>query len=452
MLQIEHLLLIIVLSLALAKVLGELFRRMKQPSLVGELLAGVILGPSLFAILEPNDSMTILANVSVFFLIFMAGLELKLSEIRKSSKSALILAIFGFTIPFISGYYVCTLFGFGQIQSLFVGLLLSITAIPVSSMILMEFGILKSRIGTTVITAALINDIMAMIVFSLILIYPTDNQPFDYTEVGLMGAKIAIFFAVLATVIFVMNKTNLTSEKIEPLIQKLRTKEAGVGILISLGFLIALFAHYSNLHFIIGAFFAGLIFGSKFWGEKIHIHNSKLISGITFGFFAPIFFVFIGVEFNLNSITNSLPLLLTLLFVAVTSKIVGGFIAARITKFSNHESLAMGCLMNGRGMVEMAIASIGYSMGLIDESLFSIVIAIGFITTIITPVITKPLIFRTVSKHIPHQKIILEKNVKSEPPTDVSNMHSSLESEIILEHRLREIEQEKIILNYLRGS
>ena len=143
---------------------------------------------------------------------------------------------------------------------------------------------------------------------------------------------------------------------------------------------------------------------------------------------------------------------MTLLFVAVTSKIVGGFIAARITKFSNHESLAIGCLMNGRGMVEMAIASIGYSMGLIDESLFSIVIAIGFITTIITPVITKPLIFRTVSKHIPHQKIILEKNVKSKPPTDVSNMHSSLESEIILEHRLREIEQEKIILNYLRGS
>jgi len=452
LLQIEHLLLIIVLSLALAKVLGELFRRIKQPSLVGELLAGVILGPSLLAILEPNDSMTILANVAVFFLIFMAGLELNLSEIRKSSKSALILAIIGFTIPFVSGYYVCTLFGLGQIQSLFVGLLLSITAIPISSMILMEFGILKSRIGTTVITAALINDIMAMIVFSLILIYPGDNQAFDYAEVGLMGGKIAIFFAVLATVIFVMKKTNLTSEKVEPLIRKLRTKEAGVGILLSLGFSIALFAHYSNLHFIIGAFFAGLIFGSKFWGEKIHIHNSKLISGITFGFFAPIFFVFIGVEFDLKSIANSIPLLLTLLFVAVTSKIAGGFLAARITRFSNHESLAIGCLMNGRGMVEMAIASIGYSMGLIDESLFSIVIAIGFFTTIITPIITKPLIYRTTSKPAPYPKIGLKMDFKSKSYSDKSNMPSSLGTEITLEHRLREIEQEKIILNYLRGS
>ncbi|MBM2819008.1 MAG: napA [Nitrosarchaeum sp.] len=108
--------------------------------------------------------------------------------------------------------------------------------------------------------------------------------------------------------------------------------------------------------------------------------------------------------------------------------------------------------MNGRGMVEMAIASIGYSMGLIDESLFSIVIAIGFFTTIITPIITKPLIFRTVSKQIPHQKTSLEISVKSKPSNDTSNMPSSLGSEITLEHRLREIEQEKIILNYLRSS
>lgn len=418
--QIEHLLLTIVLSLALARILGELFRRMKQPALVGELLAGVILGPSLLAILDPGDSMTILANVAVFFLIFMAGLELNLSEIRKSSKSALVLAIVGFTIPFVSGYYTSVFFGLGQIQSLFVGLLLSITAIPVSSMILMEFGILKSKIGTTVITAALINDIMAMIVFSMILIYPTDSHTsFDYAEVGLMGAKIAIFFAVLAMVVFVMKKTNITSEKVEPIIQKLKTKEASVGILLSMGIAVGLFAHYSNLHFIIGAFFAGLIFGSKFWGEKTHNHNSKLISGITYGFFAPLFFVFIGLEFDLTSLTNSIPLLLALLAVAVASKIVGGFLAARITKFSNQESIAIGCLMNGRGMVEMAIASIGYSMGIIDATLFSVVIAIGFITTIITPVIAKPFIYRSTSQRSTNTEV--KQKVQSKQQTQISH-------------------------------
>ncbi len=195
-----------------------------------------------------------------------------------------------------------------------------------------------------------------------------------------------------------------------------------------------------------------MIFGSKFWGEKIHTHNSKLISGITFGFFAPIFFVFIGIEFDLKSLANSIPLLLTLLSAAVASKVAGGFLAARITKFSNHESLAIGCLMNGRGMVEMAIASIGYSMGLIDESLFSVVIAIGFITTIITPIITKPLIYRTASKNsiYPNQNLVKDSNPK--PSTEKLNKHFSLNSEITFEHRLREIEQEKIFLNYLRGS
>ena len=416
------------LSLALARILGELFRRIKQPALVGELLAGVILGPSLLAILEPGDSSTILANVAVFFLIFMAGLELNLGEIRKSSKSAFLLAVIGFTIPFVTGYYVSLLFGLGLIPSLFVGLLLSITAIPVSSMILMEFGILKSKIGTTVITAALINDIMAMVVFSLILIYPTNSQTsFDYSGVGLMAAKIIIFFAVLAMVVFVMKKLNVTSEKVEPLIQKLKTKEASVGILISLGIAVGLFAHYSNLHFIIGAFFAGLIFGSRFWGEKIHHHNSKLISGITFGFFAPLFFVFIGLEFDLKSLTNSIPLLLALLSVAVVSKIVGGFLAARITRFSNHESLAIGCLMNGRGMVEMAIASIGYSMGLIDSSLFSVVIAIGFITTIITPVIAKPFIYRAMSQRSLHTEI---KQKTSELNTQIKQKTSELNTQI----------------------
>ena len=143
---------------------------------------------------------------------------------------------------------------------------------------------------------------------------------------------------------------------------------------------------------------------------------------------------------------------MTLLSVAVTSKIVGGFLAARITRFSNYESLAIGCLMNGRGMVEMAIASIGYSMGLIDESLFSIVIAIGFLTTIITPIITKPLIHRSVSKHLPQHKLSLERDLKSKSYSDKSNIHSSTGTEITVEHRLREIEQEKIILNYLRGS
>jgi len=247
---------------------------------------------------------------------------------------------------------------------------------------------------------------MAMIVFSLILLMPSDNQgTFDYSEIILVGFKILVFFSVLALTVFVMKKAKINSDRIEPFVAHLKTKEASLVILLALGLSIALFAHYFNLHFIIGAFFAGLIFGSNFWGEKIHQHNSKLISGITFGFFAPLFFVFIGLEFNLTSLSNSFPLLIALLSVAISSKIAGGFVASKITKFSNKESILIGCLMNGRGMVEMAIATLGYTMGLIDTALFSVVIAIGFLTTIITPVIAKPFVYRSKSDNssVPHK-------------------------------------------------
>jgi Kef-type K+ transport system membrane component KefB len=116
------------------------------------------------------------------------------------------------------------------------------------------------------------------------------------------------------------------------------------------------------------------------------------VTGITFGFFAPLFFGFIGIEMNLRSMTDSIPLLAALLGVAIVTKIGGGYLGARIVRFSNNDSLAVGCLMNGRGMVELAIASIGYAAGILDATLFSIAVSIGFITTILAPVLSRPFI------------------------------------------------------------
>ena len=150
----------------------------------------------------------------------------------------------------------------------------------------------------------------------------------------------------------------------------------------------SLFAHYSDLHFIIGAFFAGLIFGKNF-SQKHGDRAYGLVSGFTFGLFAPIFFVLIGLEFNVYSLMDYLPLFISLLAVAIVAKVGAGYLGARITKFSHNDGLVIGCLMNGRGMVELAIASIGFSIGILDAKLFSIAVAIGFFTTILTPIITK---------------------------------------------------------------
>ena len=164
----EQLFVNVVIILVAARLLGEVFQRIGLPSVVGELLAGIIIGPSILSLVKPDESLTVLSDLAVFFLMFLSGLEMDPREIRKAGISAGILSIIAFSLPLISGFGVSYLLGLTLVQSLFMGLLLSITAVPVSAIVLMEFGILKSRLGTTVITAAVINDILSLIVLSVI--------------------------------------------------------------------------------------------------------------------------------------------------------------------------------------------------------------------------------------------------------------------------------------------
>src|SRR3972149_11271821 len=167
--EIMHIFLNIIVILASARILGQVFRRMKQPALVGEILAGMILGPTLFGIVHTDESLNVLGSIAVFFLMLVAGLEMDIREIKKASKSAVIISLIAFTVPFLTGSQVASLFGLSTVQSIFMGLLLSITALPVSAMILMEFGILKSKIGNTVIAAAAINDIIAIVILGIVI-------------------------------------------------------------------------------------------------------------------------------------------------------------------------------------------------------------------------------------------------------------------------------------------
>lgn len=391
----EQLFLSIVIILASARILGELFRRIKQPALVGELLAGIIVGPSLLGIVHIDEGLTVLSNVAVFFLMLLAGLEMNLTEIKKAGKSAIIVSLLAFVIPFIVGSQIAFAFGLDTIQSMFMGLLLSITAIPVSAIVLMEFGILKSKMGNTVITAAVINDILSLIVLALLLQMSENvGNEISLPEFGFSLFKIGIFVAEIILLAFIVSRTeHWLPNKIGSFFDKLQTREAVFGILLVLVITVSLVAHYTELHFIVGTFFAGLIFGKLLIKKEVN-RAYGIVTGITFGFFAPLFFGIIGIEFDLHSISDEVPLFVVLLGVAIISKIVGGYIGARIVRFSNNDSIAVGCLMNGRGMVELAIASIGYATGILDLTLFSIAVAIGFVTTILSPVLSRPFINR----------------------------------------------------------
>ena len=391
----EEFFIALVIMLLVAKLFGEIFRRLKQPALVGELLAGIILGPSLFGFFRPDQGFDVFKGLAVFFLMFFAGMEMNIGEIKRASKYAFVISAIAFFVPFFAGHQAGLFFGLDNVQSLFIGLLLSITAIPVSAIILMEFGLLKSKIGNTVITAAVINDILALLVLAVILQLPSDGTiSVNHLDVMESAGKISIFFGIIAVLALVINTQSFSiPQKIDSFISKLRTKEAGFGVLLILAVTFSLFAHYSDLHFIVGAFFAGLVFGKNF-SQKHGEHAHRFVSGFTFGLFAPIFFVLIGIEFNAHSLADSMPFFTTLLVIAVATKVLAGYVGARITRFSHNDGMVIGCLMNGRGMVELAIASIGYSVGILDVRLFSIAVAIGFVTTILTPVIAKPFVER----------------------------------------------------------
>lgn len=397
----EQLFVSIIIILVAARVLGEIFQRIRQPPLVGEILAGVVIGPSILGLVVPSADLQVLANLAVFFLMFLTGLEMNPQEIRKAGKSAIAISLLAFFVPLLAGTYVSLLFGLPVVQSLFMGLLLSITAVPVSAIVLMQFGILNSKLGNSVIAAAVINDIMSLIVLSILLQITAEGgtEQLDVGSLATSGVKIAAFLAGIFVFDILFRKSaGWLPDRIGPYFRKLQTKEASFGVLLITTIAISLIAQDIGLHFIIGTFFSGLVVYKEMIGKHNFNRVYGIISAITFGFFAPIFFALIGIDFNAQSLFNTLPLLFVLLSVAIVSKVAAGYAGSRIAGFTHENSLAIGFLMNGRGMVELVIASIGFAAGIIDLTLFSIAVAIGLGTSILAPITSRPFVSRAKAK------------------------------------------------------
>lgn len=397
----EQLFVSIIVILVAARILGEAFQRIGQPPLVGELLAGLVIGPSILGLVGPSADLHVISNLAVFFLMFLAGLEMDPREIRRAGGSAIVISIIAFFIPLLAGTGTSLLFGLATVQSLFMGLLLSITAVPVSAIVLMQFGILNSRLGNTVITAAVVNDIMSLIMLSIILQIAADDGTgqLNVGDVMVSGINIAVFLGGIFLLDIILRKiAGGLRRKVEPFFKKLQTKEAAFGVLLITAIAISLIAQDIGLHFVIGTFFSGLVIYRGRIGRENFNKVYGTISAITFGFFAPIFFALIGIEFNVQSLVSAIPLFLALLGVAVVTKVAAGYIGAKIVGFSREVSLAIGFLMNGRGMVELVIASIGFGLGIIDITLFSIAVAIGLVTTILAPLTSRPMVSSAKSK------------------------------------------------------
>jgi Kef-type K+ transport system membrane component KefB len=382
------------LMLLVARVFGEVLHRAKQPALVGELLAGVLLGPSILNIIQPTADLTLIANVALFFIMFLTGLRLHTKDIVEAGRRAMVVSILAFLIPFAAGAIVASLFGLAQVPSLVVGLTLAITAVPVNSIILMEFGMLRTKLGATVITAGVINDILSLVVLGIILQLPAGGGSVSYLGVGASVAKIGVFVGGILFVDRLLRKHPQWSQRqLARLGSRLGTKESSFGMMLMFSIGVSLVAEWAGLHFVIGTFFAGLLLNEAMGDDRLG-RDTNVLSGITFGFFAPLLFAFIGVEFNAEALTGVLVLAAALLAVAIAGKLLGGYAGAMLAGFTRQQSGLIALLLNSRGFVELVIATIAYQAGLIGLPLFSIVVGIGVITTIMSPITARIAISR----------------------------------------------------------
>ncbi|MBD1371198.1 cation:proton antiporter [Hazenella sp. IB182357] len=369
----------IVLILFAVKIAGHISKKLGQPAVMGELLIGVILGPSLLGWLEITPLIEELAEIGVILLMFLAGLETDIDEFKKTAYGSSLVAVNGVILPFIGGFLIGLLFDLSVTTSIFMGTLLVATSVSISVQTLRELGKMQSKEGVTILGAAVLDDVLGIIILSVVIGF-AGGESGSVMDIVILVLKILTFFFLVVIVgrfvlppLFKWGKRLLTTEVI-----------LTFGIVCALGF--AFSAEMFGLAGIVGSYFAGLMLSLTKFNHELF----EKVETISFSFFVPIFFVSIGLIANVAGINASnLLLIVALTIVAILTKLVGGAIGARIAGFSNRSSLGIGSGMIARGEVGLIVGTIGLSKGLISDELFTTTVVIVLATTLVTPPLLK---------------------------------------------------------------
>ncbi len=380
------LLLALLLLLVVARAFGEFCQRVRVPALVGEIAAGIVLGPSALGLLSPDVGITLLANLGIFFIVYLAALELTLADVTRSIReSGVYIALPAFVIPAVAGTVVGRFIGLPLNASLFLGIALAFTALPVSVGILTDLNLLNTHLGRSIVTAGLLCDVAGLASVGLLVNLGGNSTP-DLWGSLLVLLKFAVFGMILLSVdlVFRLRHGALGSWLLRAT-RHLTTRGAAFALpfLLALGF--AFLADLLSLHFVVGVFFGTLLVSEHVIGMDDARQVRAATASVTLGFLGPVFFAFIGLSFVAGSLAN-LPLVLGILAVATASKLAGGYLGAWWCKLPRRYRIATGVGMNGRGAMELVVATLGVELGFLSPSLFSILVLTGLITTLFTPI------------------------------------------------------------------
>ncbi|MCJ7661457.1 MAG: cation:proton antiporter [Anaerolineales bacterium] len=393
MLPFLQFILVVFIIIVAAKVGGYLSVRLGQPAVVGEVLAGLILGPSVLNFLHwpvfsdehLGETITLLAELGVLLLLFIAGLNLHLADLAKSGKTAVLAGSLGFILTLSLGYILAKIFSYETQQALFIGLILAPTSIGITAQTLMELKMLRSKVGTTLLGAAAIDDILGVLGVSLFLALIMGEVTSGLTGVLVILLRMIMYLAIASAIGFWL------LPKLTQIIEKLPISQG----LIAFTFVTVLLYAWSaevvgHLAAIIGAFLAGIFLSRSSLMDKIN----EEFSPIAFGVFVPIFFVNVGLSANVRQISlEGLFLLAGMTVVVIVSKLIGAGMGGRFGGMTNRESLQLGVGMIPRGEVVLIVATVGITEGLIGAGVFSAVVVLVILTTLITPPILRGLFF-----------------------------------------------------------
>ena len=373
----------LVVILLAAKAAGYLSTRLGQPSVLGELLVGVLLGPSLLNILglpfiSSSTLGTIISDLSelgVLLLMFLAGLELHLGELAGHRRVSLLASTGGLLLSIGLGWGAARLFGLKDSAALLLGVALGATSVSISARTLMDMGVLRSRVGLSLLGAAVVDDILSILAFSIFLAVTSGAGGF--WALGWLTLRIALFLAgATAFGLWVLPRL---ARWVESLSVSQGMLAFAIVILLVYGLAAEVVGQMAAL---IGAFLAGLMFART--PEKSQIEQG--MSALAYGLFVPIFFINIGLSINLRNLQlNALWLILAVTLAAIAGKVFGAAAGARLGGFPGHAAFQLGAGMVARGEVTLIVAAAGSKAGLLDEAAFSAIVAAVLLSTLLTP-------------------------------------------------------------------
>ncbi len=387
-------LLFLTLVTVVSKGAGTLSSRCAQPAVFGEVLSGLLLGPSLLNILgwrvfapragggvpqfELGGIVQVLAEIGVILLMFVAGMETDLQEMRRVGKVAFWAALGGVILPFVGGAAAAHLFGYGWGEGFFMGAVLTATSVSISAQTLMELNSLRSREGSTILGAAVIDDVMGIIVLSLVVAF-IGSGPAGGTlaTIAWVCARMTLFVALA----WFLGRRYL--EGIAAAASRLGVSEPLMALVVVVAFLYAFAAEsLGGVAAITGSYMAGVLFAQTSFKERI----DRGIHPLTYSFFVPVFFVNIGLRADVTQLLGHIPLTLFILAIAILAKVIGCGAGAWLSGLPYEEALRVGIGMISRGEVGLIIAGYGLAHGIIGGDVFSVMVLMVLVTTMITPV------------------------------------------------------------------